>query len=381
MLFTLTFNSTLSKFIVRRINIFNTYVLTCLTITLYILYTYNLISINCVYYSLPVLVLYSTYSLPIYTSLIYSITNVLVCTTIFQVNTIYSITLIICSLLSFMKFKFRNRVKLPYSWIGMWLNGKYYVDKLIAEGGFSYVFKVFDDFGKTYAVKLFKIDFSKLKELDLQKFKQEVSKYFLIQCNSIVKIYEVSIPKDNYSKLIEYLKKPPFLVMEYAEGGSLRTYLIKHGRLTFDEFIKVAYKIANAVYELHKFGFAHLDLKPENILFMDRKRRIVKICDLGAGQIVQHLGKSKINQFSKIYAAPEIKIQGEGSLSSDIYSLGCIFYEMIIGKPPISNIDLNINIPDDIKKLIINMLNPNPDKRPSIEFILEILRRYLTVRP
>ncbi len=154
-----------------------------------------------------------------------------------------------------------------------------------------------------------------------------MSEYLLIESPHIVRVFEVHIPPDEklpYKSLEDYLSEPPYVVMEFMEGGSLRDLMREKGPLELNEFLRLAYSITLALSELHKANIIHLDLKPENILFKDRERRIVKIGDLGAAKIMVG-GKSYVSQFSIAYAAPEVS-KGVADVRSDIYSLSCIFF-------------------------------------------------------
>nr|WP_252901215.1 serine/threonine-protein kinase [Vulcanisaeta sp. JCM 14467] len=194
-----------------------------------------------------------------------------------------------------------------------------------------------------------------------------------------------------YKSLEDYLSEPPYVVMEFMEGGSLRDLMRESGPLELSEFLRLAYSITLALSELHKANIVHLDLKPENILFKDKDRRIVKIGDLGAAKIMVG-GKSYVSQFSIAYAAPEVS-RGVADVRSDIYSLSCIFYEMLTGInphihrlssgqvliPPITS--YRPDVPPEIASLIMRGLELNPSLRPSSTGeILAVLSKYVNTQ-
>ncbi|ADN51165.1 serine/threonine protein kinase [Vulcanisaeta distributa] len=297
------------------------------------------------------------------------------------------------------RLRFVRGLKPPLSWLGAWLDGKYLIDDVIATGGFSYVLRGRDEWGRVYAIKVLKDRDSRGNPLAndprvLSSFKKEMSEYLFIESPHIVRVFEVHIPPDEelpYKSLEDYLSEPPYVVMEFMEGGSLRDLMKEKGPLELSEFLRLAYSITLALSELHKANIIHLDLKPENILFKDRERRIVKIGDLGAAKIMVG-GKSYVSQFSIAYAAPEVS-KGIADVRSDIYSLSCIFYEMLTGiNPHIHRLSsgqafvplitsYRPDVPPEIASLIMRGLELNPSLRPSsTNEILAVLSKFMNVK-
>jgi serine/threonine-protein kinase len=284
--------------------------------------------------------------------------------------------------LGFRKTTYNKGLEPPRSWLHAWLNGRYYIDGIVAAGGFSYVLRGLDERGSVYAIKVLKEKDSRGNPLAsnpniIQSFKREMSNYLLIDSPRIVKVYEVHIPPDEelpYKDLEQYLRDPPYIVMEYMKGGSLRHYLRERGRLSVEEAIYIAREIALALQELHSMGRLHLDLKPENILFGE-DHGVVKIGDLGASKIATG-GYLLVSQFSATYAAPEVLRGRQATDRSDIYSLGLIMYEMLTGinpqayrlsnaSPPIINLR-DLGVPPNMEILIMRCLDPDPMRRPTI---------------
>ena len=297
------------------------------------------------------------------------------------------------------RLRFVKGLRPPLSWLGTWLDGKYLIDDIIAMGGFSYVLRGRDEWGRVYAIKVLKDKDSRGNPLAndpkvLSSFKKEMSEYLLIESPHIVKVFEVHIPPDEklpYKSLEDYLSEPPYVVMEFMEGGSLRDLMRERGPLELSEFLRLAYSITLALSELHKANIIHLDLKPENILFKDRERRVVKIGDLGAAKIMVG-GKSYVSQFSIAYAAPEVS-KGIADVRSDIYSLSCMFYEMLTGiNPHIHRLSsgqalvplitsYRPDVPPEIASLIMRGLELNPSLRPSsTNEILAVLNKYMNMQ-
>ena len=191
---------------------------------------------------------------------------------------------------------------------------------------------------------------------------------------------------DNIIKLHSYVEtKTAFdLIMEYANSGSLFTY-IKHNKgfnedVAFEFFIQVC----NAIYFLHKYGLIHRDLKPENILLIDNKK--VKLCDFG--WCVEKGERSRSTYCGTFeYMAPEMVGRVHYGKSIDIWSLGILLYELIHGYSPFRavhdkhnsneimtnilrhNLVFHKEVSAECKKLIEDLLKEDPEERPTIEDI------------
>jgi serine/threonine-protein kinase len=171
--------------------------------------------------------------------------------------------------------------------------------------------------------------------------------------------------------------------MDYMEYNSLRHYLRQVGRLSLSEAIRIAHEVALALKELHEMGMLHLDLKPENILFKDKDRKIIKLGDLGASKV--YAGRSvEISQFSLAYSAPEVLMNKAATDKADVYSLGLIIYEMLMGFNPQQYVlrgllpPMDPSIPPPIANLILRSLSLDPQMRPSIGEVLATLEMYMT---
>jgi serine/threonine-protein kinase len=297
--------------------------------------------------------------------------------------------LLIPALASFRRVKFHRGIPPPETWVDAWISGRYYIERVIDVGGFSYV--LLGRYGNDrYAIKVLRYTSpgntplaSDLKVV--QSFKREMTSYLLVNSNRVVKVYEIHINEDKlpYRNLESYLEDPPYIVMDYMEYGSLRRYLRETGKLSLSEAVRIAYEVALALKELHEMGMLHLDLKPENILFKDKDRRIIKLGDLGASKV--YAGRSvEISQFSLAYSAPEVLMNKAATDKADIYSLGLIIYEMLMGFNPQQYVlrgllpPIDPSIPPPIANLILRSISIDPQMRPSIGEVLATLEMYMT---
>ena len=192
--------------------------------------------------------------------------------------------------------------------------------KNLGEGGYGRVIKVKSKSdNKYYAIKEIIIkDEMKDKIENIQNEANILSKF---NCNNIVKFYDSYLDKDKF-----------YILMEYCDGLSLRDFIDKNNNNElFEENILygIIKQICIGIKEIHNKNIIHRDIKPENI-FMN-KNKDIKIGDFG---ISKNFGSNK--EYSKTlnkagsekYIAPEIIINGIYNEKSDMYSLGCIIYEL-----------------------------------------------------
>jgi serine/threonine-protein kinase len=192
----------------------------------------------------------------------------------------------------------------------------------------------------------------------------------------------------------------PFLVMELAEGGSLRER-IKAGALPVETVRDVGIQIARALAAAHAAGIVHRDVKPANILCVTPTGEppLWKLADFG----IAHVPDSTLTmtgQFlgSPSYAAPECLRTGEFGPSSDVYSLAATLYEALAGAPPHGNHDMqslvrkleqeptplvqkNPAAPRALADPIMAALAVDPTKRPSADELARMLADESTPKP
>src|SRR5258707_10843315 len=126
-----------------------------------------------------------------------------------------------------------------------------------------------------------------------------------------------------------------FIVMEWVEGRSMRSWLDEYGRFSVDVSVDLLQQLLSAVGVAHDLGVIHRDIKPDNILISNRGK--TKILDFGISKLVddkQRLTATGSMVGTPAYMAPE-QVKGETiDARADIYSLGMILYELLHGEPP-----------------------------------------------
>ena len=193
----------------------------------------------------------------------------------------------------------------------------------------------------------------------------------------------------------------PSLVMEYIEGKSLSEVLDLRGALPADDAIKIMTQVLSAVGYAHDQGVIHRDLKPSNVMVMATGE--AKVTDFGIAKV---LGSSKLTRTgtamgSAHYMSPEqIRRPETVDVRSDIYALGCVFYEVLAGQPPFGEKDASgtesdfeiktahvtesaptlekfkPDLPAWLAQLVMQMLEKDPEQRPSnCDVILKRLKQ------
>ncbi len=130
-----------------------------------------------------------------------------------------------------------------------------------------------------------------------------------------------------------------YYVMPYAEGESLRHRLDRAGQMAVDESVRIAIEVADGLDYAHRQGIVHRDIKPANILLAEGH---ATIADFGLARAIEAARSDRVTSTglgvgTPLYASPEQATDQETlDGRTDIYSLGCVVYEMLAGEPPIT---------------------------------------------
>ncbi|MCB8967120.1 MAG: protein kinase [Ardenticatenaceae bacterium] len=206
---------------------------------------------------------------------------------------------------------------------------RYEIRGLLGRGGMADVYLAFDpQVKREVAIKL--LHQARWEETEARvRFQREVEAVVALKHPNIVVIHDFLPDAD-----------PPYLVMQYMEGGSLAS-LLEHGPLSLPQAVQIVARIAAALDEAHLKGLVHRDLKPANILFDSWGNAY--LADFGIVKI-RHADTtltSKIAIGTPVYMSPE-QVRGEKSIDgrSDVYSLGVMLFEMLTGRLPFAGNNL-----------------------------------------
>ena len=165
-----------------------------------------------------------------------------------------------------------------------------------------------------------------------------------------------------------------YFVMPYVQGESLRRRLQREGRLPVAVALRIAREVALALDYAHRDGVIHRDVKPENILFLDDQ---AIVADFGVAAVMEVVGDEKLTETGRAvgtpaYMSPE-QAGGEGPLDgrSDIYSLGCVLYEMLGGDPPFTGVTPQAVMIQQVVGVLPSLLPRRPEVPVSVWRALE----------
>lgn len=250
------------------------------------------------------------------------------------------------------------------------LGNRYELKEKIAEGGMSTIYKAYCHIlNRVVCVKILKSEFSEDEEF-LNKFNNEAKAAASLNHPNIISVYDVGRDDD-----IAYI------VMEYVDGKNLKELIKNDGVYDEHTALTIARQICLALNEAHSNRIIHRDIKPHNIMI--NKNGIIKVGDFGIARAVSSTTITTAGNVmgSVHYFSPEQARGGFVDERSDIYSLGIVLYELLIGKPPydaetpisvaLKHIHEEVNIPDEYldmiskptQKLILKMTQKNISKR------------------
>ena len=211
------------------------------------------------------------------------------------------------------------------------LGGRYQLGPMIGTGGMADVYLAEDlRLHREVAIKILRSDLARDPAF-VTRFNKEALAVAALNHPGIVAVYDSGQEKTTSGVM-------PYIVMEYVEGKTLRELLHDGDRLLFDRAIEIVEGILNALSYSHKSGIVHRDIKPGNIMITESGA--VKVMDFGIARALADAGATLTSTWNIVgtaqYLSPEQTTGGQADLRSDLYSVGCLFYELISGQPPFS---------------------------------------------
>ena len=270
------------------------------------------------------------------------------------------------------------------NYIGLVLDNRYRLKRLVGIGGMAMVFEADDLLKKaTVAVKILKEEFA-ADEVSVQRFINESKAVLMLSHPNIVKIFDVSV-KGEYK----------YIVMEYIDGITLKAYMQRKGTLSVKETIAYSIQILRALEHAHLGGVVHRDIKPQNIMLLRSGQ--IKVTDFGIAKLPDAKTLTATDKAigTVYYISPE-QAAGEKGIDrrTDLYSVGVLMYEMITGKLPFDGEnpvsialkqiseepkpprELNPDIPEGLEQIILFAMEKDKDKRfQTATQMIDLLKR------
>lgn len=260
-------------------------------------------------------------------------------------------------------------------------NGRYEIFALLGQGAMGAVYKAKDlELDRWVAIKVIQPELVSSPAI-LKRFKQELILARQVTHRNVVRIFDIG-ETDGMK----------FITMEYVDGGDLKSTIIEQGKMPAEEAVGIVRQICHALDAAHTEGVVHRDLKPQNIM-IDQSGRVV-VMDFGIAHSKDLPGMTMTGALmgTPEYMSPEQARGEKTDLRADIFAVGIIFYEMLIGKVPFKSntvvetmykrtqeravppLDLDKSIPIQANQIVMKCLETDPANRyQSVKELLQDL--------
>lgn len=214
------------------------------------------------------------------------------------------------------------------------LAGRYEVGELIGRGGMAEVHIGHDTrLGRTVAIKILRSDLARDPSFQ-NRFRREAQSAAALNHPAIVSVYDTG--EDVFTEPTGVVAHVPFIVMEYVEGHTVRDILRDGHAVPIEEAVEITSGVLSALEYSHHAGIVHRDIKPANVMLTPTGA--VKVMDFGIARAMADSAATMTQTQAVIgtaqYLSPE-QARGETvDARSDLYSTGCLLFELLTGRPP-----------------------------------------------
>ncbi|MFC3448463.1 PASTA domain-containing protein [Amycolatopsis speibonae] len=268
--------------------------------------------------------------------------------------------------------------------VGTLLEGRYRVDKLLARGGMSSVYRGVDTrLDRQVAIKIMDPRFADDRSF-VERFEREARSAARLHHPHVVAVHDQGFDTPDGEE-----SGRAFLVMELVDGGTLRELLSERGPLDVALALSITEPVLSALAAAHAAGLVHRDVKPENVLIgrggTALSGGVVKVGDFGLVRAIASAGttSSSVILGTVAYVSPEQVAKGVTTSSGDVYSAGILLYEMLTGRAPYTGdtaisvayrhvnddvprpSELRPGIPPALDELILRATRRDPEQRPA----------------
>ncbi len=246
----------------------------------------------------------------------------------------------------------------PHFVSGTVLAFRYRIVTVLGRGGMGEVYRADDlKLNQSVALKFLRAEKGSAA-IEQERLRQEVRLARQISHPNVCRVFDLG-EIDGHS----------FLCMEHIDGEDLASLLRRIGRLAVDKALEIARQVAAGLAAIHDGGLLHRDLKPGNVMIDGRGR--ARIADFGLAVVMEEVGRGR-KAGTPAYMAPELRLGAAASVQSDLYALGLVSYEMLIGRPVFTSGEppaLPEGIAEQIDAragtILRSCLDPIPALRPS----------------
>lgn len=204
------------------------------------------------------------------------------------------------------------------------LGGRYKLGEMIGSGGMADVYIADDQrLSRKVAIKVLRSDLARDPSF-VARFRKEALAAAGLNHPGIVAVYDSG-------------EEPaPYIVMELVSGHTLRELIHQGERLPIDRALEIGEGILAALEYSHNCGIVHRDIKPANVMITDQG--VVKVMDFGIARALDDVGATLTSTWNVVgtaqYLSPEQAMGEVADYRSDLYSVGCLLYEVLVGRPP-----------------------------------------------
>lgn len=259
--------------------------------------------------------------------------------------------------------------------------GNYTLVEKLGQGSYATVYKAHHKSnGGGYAVKV--ISREKIGSAKLQmNLEQEISIMKEINHENVVRLFGTFTSKNNI-----------YLVLEFCGGGDLQLFIRKHKRLEESVAKSFLIQLARGLHFLHSKNIIHRDIKPQNLLLSEfSPNATIKFADFGFAKHLHEASMAQTPCGTPLYMAPEIFEMKEYDAKADVWSIGCVLFEMCTGEPPFKGsnhrelfmnirskslrLPSNVTLSPEMTEILQRLLELNPQRRVSLDMLYRVTER------
>ena len=263
--------------------------------------------------------------------------------------------------------------------IGTIFADRYEILSRLGKGGMAVVYRAVDrNLGREVAIKVLRTDVAN-DPVAAKRLEREGRAAATLQHPHIITVYDRGIRDGAY-----------FVVMEILVGKEMSTIMETEGAISVERALDMGEQIASALAVAHQGGIIHRDIKPENLFLIETGGGgdFIKMLDFSIAKLPTHMVTAALTRAGSVfgtphYMAPE-QVEGKAAVpQTDVYALGAVLFELIMGEPPFdgsSVIDIllkhvkqpppplgrpGMRLPTGLRELVAQMLAKKPDERPA----------------